>query len=122
MKLPITKGTAFALAPDRFLTCNHVIEGKDPRTIKLTGSADPTAGQSTLIIHNVTETKCDSQLDIALMKTERVQGDIVQIALESGPPLVGLDILAVGYPLTEQQLPEVRESEKHVHVQCRGYP
>jgi len=115
MSVPVSRGTAFAVASDRFVSCNHVIENLDPKTLKLSGAADPTAGLP-MNIHDVVETKCDPQLDIALLKTKRVQGDIVPITFEPGLPQVGLDILAVGYPLPEQQPPEIRENEKRINV------
>jgi S1-C subfamily serine protease len=115
MSVPVSQGTAFAVASDKFVTCNHVIKNLDPKMLKLSGAADPTAGLP-MNIHDVVEAKCDPLLDIALLKTRRVQGDIVPITFESGLPQVGLDILAVGYPFPEQQPPEIRENEKRINV------
>jgi S1-C subfamily serine protease len=111
----VSRGTAFAVASDKFVTCNHVIENLDPKMLKLSGGADPTAGLP-MNIHDVVEANSDPQLDIALLKTKRVQGDIVPITFESGLPQVGLDILAVGYPFPKQQPPEIRENEKRINV------
>jgi S1-C subfamily serine protease len=115
MSRALNQGTAFALTPDRFVTCYHVIKNLDPKQLKLSGAPDYTANLP-WNFQNVLEIERDPELDIALLKTERVQGDIVPIALQHGVPQVGLDILAVGYPLPKQKSPEIIESEKRINV------
>jgi hypothetical protein len=53
---------------------------------------------------------------MALLRTERVQGDVVALSLEPGVPQVGLDILAAGYPWPEQSAAELIEKESRVNV------
>ncbi len=116
LAIPVVRGTAFAVSSDQFLTCNHVIEGiTDLKNLKLAGSPDPKASLP-VVTHDVAEAKHDSHLDIALLKTERIRSEVAPITFESGQPQVGLDVLAVGYPLPEQRQPEVIESEKRINV------
>jgi S1-C subfamily serine protease len=107
MNATVARGTAFAVTADRFVTCNHVIQNAQPRFLRLIGPG---------LNHNVIETNCDPHLDVALLRTERVEGDVVPIPFEPGPPLVGLDILAVGYPFPEQRPAEVIQNEHRINV------
>jgi len=103
-------GTAFAITPDSFLSCHHVVANVKPSSLKL--CVWPESGGQ-IEVHEVLETKCDPQLDIALMNTKQVEAR--PLCLHSGSPRVGLDILAVGYPFSEQQSPEFK-SESHINV------
>jgi S1-C subfamily serine protease len=111
----VSKGTAFSISPDRFLTCEHVIRNIDVNKLKLAGSLNPEGGPP-LFMLDVIEVRSDSELDIALLRTRQSQIELVPITLESGQPKVGLDILAVGYPLPQQQPPQVLENERRVNV------
>jgi S1-C subfamily serine protease len=111
----VIRGTAFAVSAGHFLTCDHVVEGiTDSKNLKLVGSPDPAKIHP--VMHDVVEVKRDRNLDIALMRTERIRDEVVPIKLESGQPQVGLDILATGFPLPEQRPPEKIESEKRINV------
>ena len=65
----INKGTAFAVAVDKFVTCHHVIKDLNAKTMRLSGAPDYTADLP-MNIHNVIEILSDPELDVALLKTE----------------------------------------------------
>lgn len=113
MKSPVAIGTAFSVTPNRFLTCNHVV--KNSKTLKLFGS--PHTSALPRIVHDVVRITRDEELDLALLETNRLEGEVVLTEMESHAPEVGLDVLAVGYPLPEQQLPKVLEAERRIHVE-----
>jgi S1-C subfamily serine protease len=111
----VIRGTAFAIASDKFVTCNHVTENLPAEGLRLTGAPDYTSGL-TVNDYKVLEVEGDPESDLALLKAERLQGEITPIPLDTGVPQIGLDVLAIGYPLPEQSAPELIENEKRINV------
>jgi len=105
-------GSAFAISSDKFLTCSHVV--KDRENLILIGSPGRETGLSP-IHHEVVDMRQNRQMDLALLRTKRVKGEVVPIKFESTRPEVGLDILAVGYPWPEQQ-GRVQKDEKRIDL------
>ena len=97
----VIKGTAFAVASNQFVTCNHVIDSLfETHQIILHGHYGTFGPPS--IIHHVSSIRSDTELDLTLMETDKSQGEITPIRVGKELPPVGLDVLAVGYPLPEQ--------------------
>jgi putative serine protease PepD len=119
LAVPVCRGTAFSVSSDTFLTCNHVIQTAAIERLKLVGSANPDGGPP-LIYHDALEVRSDPQTDIAIVKVRQARSELVPIVLDQGQPPVGLDILAVGYPLPEQRAPESIEGERRVNVAIQG--
>jgi len=111
----VSQGTAFSISANRFLTCHHVIENLNVSRLKLVGSLNPEGGPP-LIMLDIVDVRSDPELDIALLTTNEVRREMVPITFQPGPPKVGLDILAVGYPLPEQRRPELIENERRINV------
>jgi len=114
----LIQGTAFAVSSNQFITCNHVIESfLDTHEIFLHGHIEQATGPPS-IIHHVSSIQADPELDLALMETDKLQGEVRPIKFEKEFPPTGLNILAVGFPLPEHTV--LIDENRRINIDVTG--
>jgi len=99
---PLVRGTAFAVKEDRFLTASHVLppDLAGFGEILLLGLAHSGNPQTLVRVSEVVAR--DDALDFALLKGSLVQGYMEPLTIEFRDPVIGEDIITVGFPLAEE--------------------
>lgn len=115
LSIPRSLGTAFAIAENEFLTCNHVLEAAKgvEGTFRLIGSQSYRAGP---MVYEVVEQKRDEDLDLAWVRAKPVKGAATPLELEFVRPELGHPVLALGYPLAQESRKEVEPPDTGLRV------
>src|SRR5947209_14061484 len=101
--VPAMRGTAFAVKRDRFLTCSHVLPPNLSSfdNVHLLGMSHSNGPKARVRITDLLAR--DENLDFALMKGTLVQGLMEPVEIDFRDPVIGEDVIAVGFPLPKER-------------------
>jgi len=101
--VPVIRGTAFAVAEDKFLTCSHVLptDLTPSDAILLLGLSHSNQPKALVRVSELAVR--DEGLDFALLKGTLTQGFMEPLEIDFRNPVTGEDVIAVGFPLPEER-------------------